>query len=286
MSTPGVSIHMLAYNHEPYIGEAIESIMMQRTSFPFELVIGEDRSKDRTRAIIQEYCDRYPGRIRLLPDAGKNLGMMGNMVRTFAACDGTYVAMCEGDDYWIDPYKLQKQYDFMEANPDCSLCFHAIEHRYPDASMNFVQQNYPCDTWVDLRTIILNDGAFIGTASIFFRGEFGASLPDWVGGGVVGDYPLTIYLAMNGRVRFMKDVMSVYRRMSVGSWSTGWSWWRHKALTFGNNRMLIAANKDTEGRHFRLLATKMIQSNWGLFKAMLFAMARPAYRMLRPVKNG
>mgnify|MGYP001248218371 CR=1 FL=1 len=118
---PLVSVHMITYNHEKYIAQAIEGVLMQKTNFLFELVIGEDCSTDSTRVICKEYADRYPNIIKLLPDAGKNLGMMENAIRTTMACTGKYIALCEGDDYWTDPYKLQKQVDFLEAHNDYGL---------------------------------------------------------------------------------------------------------------------------------------------------------------------
>ena len=109
-----VSVAMITYNHERFIAQAIESVLMQQTDFAVELVIGEDCSTDGTRAIVRDYGERYPERIRLLlPE--HNLGMMPNFVATLKACRGQYVASVEGDDYWTDPHKLQKQVDFLES---------------------------------------------------------------------------------------------------------------------------------------------------------------------------
>ena len=112
---PCVSVFMLAYNHEKYIAEAIESVLMQKTNFDFEIVIGEDYSTDNTRQIILGYQKKYPGKFKLLLHE-KNIGAMANQMAVFGACTGKYIAMCEGDDYWTDPLKLQKQVDFLEAN--------------------------------------------------------------------------------------------------------------------------------------------------------------------------
>jgi glycosyltransferase involved in cell wall biosynthesis len=273
---------MITYNQELYIAEAIEGVLMQKTAFEVELVIGEDGSKDNTRAIVIDYCHRFPGRIRLLPDEG-NLGMMKNMVRTLKACRGRYVAMCEGDDYWIDEQKLQKQVDFMETHPEYSFCFHATEHRFPDAKKNFVQREFPVDTTVNLDQIILKGGAFIPTPTLLFRGELVDSLPDWCINARIGDYPLTIHVALHGLGWAMYDCMAVYRRQAVGAWSSGWTWWRHKHLVFGNNRMLFAINKATNGRHFWVITRTLLDSNWGLLKAMFFAILRPGYNFIKRI---
>lgn len=124
---PVVSVQMMTYNHEPYIREAIEGVMMQKTDFEFELVIGEDCSADKTREICFEYQKKYPDRIRVLWSE-KNLGRNphpsgGNAERTLVRCRGEFIAFCEGDDYWIDPLKLQKQVDAMRKHPNVVFCF-------------------------------------------------------------------------------------------------------------------------------------------------------------------
>ena len=126
-----VSVCMITYNHEAYIAQAIDGILMQKTNFPIELIIGEDCSTDNTRKIVVEYAEKYSEIIRpVLPE--KNLGIMKNFIETMEAARGKYIALCEGDDYWTDPYKLQKQVDFLEANEEYSLCFHKVNVRYED----------------------------------------------------------------------------------------------------------------------------------------------------------
>ncbi|MBR2772954.1 MAG: glycosyltransferase [Kiritimatiellae bacterium] len=114
---------MITYNHEPYIRQAIEGVMMQKTDFEFELVIGEDASQDKTREICFEYQRRYSGRIRVLWSEENVFAIAGNETRVTAACRGEYIAFCEGDDYWTDPYKLQKQVAVMRKHPNVGLCF-------------------------------------------------------------------------------------------------------------------------------------------------------------------
>ena len=123
---PIVSVNMITYNHEPYIRQAIEGVMMQKTDFEFELVIGEDASTDKTREICFEYQKKYPDKIRILW-WHENLEKVkhpagGNPKRTMAHCRGEFIAFCEGDDYWIDPFKLQKQVDVMRKYPNVGLC--------------------------------------------------------------------------------------------------------------------------------------------------------------------
>lgn len=122
MPEPLVSVDMITYNHAPYIGRAIEGVLGQKTNFPFEIVVGEDCSTDGTREIVFEYQKKYPDVIRVITSE-KNIGANENCKRTFGACRGKYVADCEGDDYWHNPNKLQKQVDYMESHPECGLVF-------------------------------------------------------------------------------------------------------------------------------------------------------------------
>ena len=133
---PVVSVHMITYNHEPYIRQAIESVMMQKADFEFELVIGEDCSQDKTREICFEYQKKYPDKIRVLWWR-ENLHKVhhpagANDARTTAHCRGEFIAYCEGDDYWVDPCKLQKQVDIMRAHPNVGLCFGMMQIHYQD----------------------------------------------------------------------------------------------------------------------------------------------------------
>lgn len=112
---PLVSVWMITYNHEKFIAQAIDSVIMQKTNFDYEIVIGEDCSTDRTREIVLEYKAKHPDKFKLLLQE-KNVGMMQNFIVTLKTCNGKYIALLEGDDYWTDPLKLQKQVDFLQAN--------------------------------------------------------------------------------------------------------------------------------------------------------------------------
>jgi glycosyltransferase involved in cell wall biosynthesis len=117
---PVVSVTMITYNHEPYIAQAIEGVLLQEVDFPYELVIGEDCSTDATREIVLEHQKKYPDIIRVIT-SDMNVGARKNSIRTLKACRGKYLTFCDGDDYWCHPEKLQKQVDFLESNPDYGL---------------------------------------------------------------------------------------------------------------------------------------------------------------------
>ena len=122
MPEPLVSVVIITYNHAPFIAQAIEGILRQETTFPFELVIGEDCSTDGTRDIVLRYQEEHPGVISVVT-SGQNVGMKTNSYRTAKASRGKYLAFCEGDDYWHHPGKLQKQIDYLESHPECGLLF-------------------------------------------------------------------------------------------------------------------------------------------------------------------
>ena len=129
MSEIGVSILCLAFNHEKYIRDTIEGFLLQKTTFPIEIIINEDCSTDDTAVIIHEYEKKYPEIIKPIYHK-KNVYSQGiniNAEYMLPLATGKYVALCDGDDYWTDPYKLQKQYDVMEANPTCQMCLHRVK---------------------------------------------------------------------------------------------------------------------------------------------------------------
>ena len=124
---PFLSIVTITYNHEPYIRKCIEGVLMQQVNFPIEFIIAEDCSTDGTLAICKEYATKYPNLIQLITSEN-NVGAIANERRAMKAAKGKYIAFCEGDDYWTDPLKLQKQVDFLEENPEYSVTFHRCKH--------------------------------------------------------------------------------------------------------------------------------------------------------------
>ena len=136
---PLVSVCMTAYNHAPYIGRAIEGVLSQRTTFAVELVLSDDCSTDGTGAICRDYAARYPDRIRLLT-GDVNVGMRANYRRTIEACRGRYVAMCDGDDWWSDPRKLQMQADLLESDPSCGMCYTRASNYYQNTGLTAPQK--------------------------------------------------------------------------------------------------------------------------------------------------
>lgn len=124
--TPLVSVRCITYNHEPYIAQALDGFLMQKTNFPFEVIVHDDASPDKTADIIREYEAKFPKIIKPICETenqySKHDGSLGRIMD--AACKGKYIVLCEGDDYWIDENKLQIQVDFLEGNSEYGMCFH------------------------------------------------------------------------------------------------------------------------------------------------------------------
>ncbi|MEH2352520.1 glycosyltransferase [Nostoc sp.] len=211
-----VSILMITYNHENYIAQAIESILMQQTNFEYEVVIGEDCSTDNTRQIIIDYQNKYPEIIRLLlPD--KNLGMHKNFIQTLQACQGKYIAILEGDDYWTSSEKLQKQVDFLDKNLDFAICFHNVLVFWQDNSYSpaIFLHNQPKTSTIE--NLLINN--FISTPSVMYRAGLVQKFPDWFYEQSMGDWTFHILNAQHGKIGYIDEVMSAYRIHSKGVWS-------------------------------------------------------------------
>jgi len=200
---------MLAYNHEKHIAQAIEGVVMQKANFPFELVIGEDKSTDNTAGIINEYAVKYPEIIKVLSH-NSNLGAFQNTIKTIQECKGKYLALCEGDDYWTDPFKLQKQVDFLESHPDFSVCFHntkiyyETENRFSD--YDFVK-NIPEITDINY----LARGNYIPTQTVMYRSNDNVVRELLLVNTSMTDYPLAMLHAKYGKIKKFHETMSVYR---------------------------------------------------------------------------
>lgn len=216
-----VSINCITYNHEQYIADAIESFLMQKTSFNYEILIHDDCSTDRTAEIIKDYEKKYPDIIKPIYQTENQYykGIKVSKINSDRA-KGKYIALCEGDDYWTDPYKLQKQIDFLEKNPDYSLCVHAAtiidartnEEIY-DVRPSKISRSFCTEE------IILGGGGFFATNSMVYRREESALKPDFYNNAPIGDYPLMIFLSLIGKVYYIDECMSIYRYAASGSWT-------------------------------------------------------------------
>ena len=211
-----LTVATTTYNHGPYIAQSIDSFLMQKTNFDFEIVIGEDRSTDNTLEVCLKYQAKYPGKVRIL-QREKNLGMMGNLIETLKECHGKYIAFCEGDDYWTHKHKLQKQVDFLESHPDYSLCAHDTEVRSETA--RFRNPQFAVRQDADL-TYLLQRGNYTPTLSVVYRNHPGMiEMLEKFRDAPFADYLMRISNAEHGKIHFINKRMSIYRAHSGGVWS-------------------------------------------------------------------
>ena len=217
-----VSIHCTTYNHEKYIADAIDSFLDQQTNFKYEILIHDDASTDKTADIIRAYEKKYPNLIKPIYQTENQYSKAGISVDkiNIDRALGKYIAICEGDDYWIDKYKLQKQIDYMESHPECSLCVHA---GYVVSAANKKKQsvNRPNkgDKSFTVEEVIEGGGELFLTNSMLFQKEFGHIRPSFLQNAPVGDYPLAINLSLEGKVHYIDEYMSAYRVGNSESWT-------------------------------------------------------------------
>ncbi len=210
MKTFYVSIFMLAYNQEKYIAQAIEGVLNQETSFPLELVIGEDHSIDSTRDICKSYADKYPNKIKLHLNES-NLGLGANYIKTYRQCTGKYVAICDGDDYWTDPLKLQKQVDFMESHQDFGIIFTNNHNIYPDGKKEIRPIiNIPYES--SFEQLVFSN--YITSVTALFRNKpLSKGMKDLIRKLPYGDWPTYLWVTRDGdKIYFLNEVTAVYRK--------------------------------------------------------------------------
>ena len=206
-----VSICMITYNHERFISQAIESVLMQKTNFDYELVIGEDCSTDSTREILTEYQKKYPEKIKLFLNA-KNEGANKNFIRIFSNCNGEYISLLEGDDFWSSPDKLQKQVEFMDSHRDCSMSFHKAALFYEESPQK-MDSVIPSEQFKPFSTVEdLLETNFIPCLSVMYRRDSIPSIPEELTKFWMLDWPLHILVAGSGKIGFINETMAKYRR--------------------------------------------------------------------------
>ncbi len=209
---PLVSIICNTYNHEKYIAQAIEGFLMQKTNFPFEILIHDDASTDGTTSIVKQYEAKYPDVIKPIYQK-VNQYSQGIKPRTFQfpRAQGKYIALCEGDDYWTDPLKLQKQVDFLEENEEYVMCTHVAEEKNEILNKSHFFPNISQNTDKSIQDYILNN--LTATCSLVLKRQDLPSFPDWFKKVPFGDLALILFILhkTKKKVMILKDCMGVYR---------------------------------------------------------------------------
>ena len=272
-----VSILCTAYNHEPYIRQCLDGFVMQKTNFKFEAIVHDDASTDNTASVIREYAEKYPDIIVPIYQT-ENQYRKTNIYSTYLypKAKGKYIAICEGDDYWIDPYKLQKQVDFLDANPEYSMCFaNAIEHwedgEKEDKCFSNVEDR-------DYTGVEIYENWIVPTASVLYRKEiaFSDRFKEVTSNKnfIFGDIVWFLICAEFGKLRGMSDVVSVYRRHNNGltskknqSLERSIKFAYHQrelGLVFGKDKTILDVSKRNTCSLFVHMFFKYMQKN-GLF---------------------
>lgn len=212
-----VSACIITYNQEEYISQCLDGVLSQIVDFDYEIIIGEDKSTDGTLEICKKYANKHPTKITLI-ERSENLGMIGNWLETIMSCKGKYIALCEGDDYWTDPLKLQKQVDFLEANDEFALCFHPVkilkkDGEIEDDFITKIPENF------QERMTLASNSNYIHTPSVVFRNIVEKELHTMeFKNSPIGDYFLYLIISKYGKIGYLEDNMAVYR-FGVGVFS-------------------------------------------------------------------
>ena len=208
MEVPKVSVCMTVYNQERYIAEAIEGVIYQTTGFPFELVIGEDHSTDGTLAVCQQYVKTHSKLIRLHPRP-RNLGVARNQAQTWAECQGDYIAMLDGDDFWCSPLKLQTQAKFLDNNPSFSMCFTKC-NLLSDTPNRHDRWPYRDNLKGTLTISDILRHNLIANCSVMYRRAI-RQYPEWIAALPYCDIALHSLHSMGGPIGYIPELMATYR---------------------------------------------------------------------------
>ncbi|MCX6924815.1 MAG: glycosyltransferase [Verrucomicrobia bacterium] len=254
-ANPLVSVIMLAYNHQRFIAEAIEGILKQKCSFAFEVLIGEDCSADGTRGICLSYQRRYPQLIRLIT-AEKNVGGSRNFFRLCARARGRYLAFCEGDDYWCDEYKLEKQGRMFDSQPGMSLCFSRCGVCREDQA-DLITEWYPRREAVRYEVEdFISTRVMANACTVCVKREVVSCLPKFMADSAIGDWPFFVLALLEGHAGYIPERLGVYRIHAKGAWASATAERRYEGFKAINRllRMYVGS------RYYRCFDTSLAKA--------------------------
>lgn len=218
---PLVSVCCTTYNHEEFIAQAIEGFLMQETDFPFEVIIRDDCSTDSTASIVMEYVERFPNIIKPIFEAENQYSKgVKPMPVVFKKAVGEYFALCEGDDFWTDTHKLEKQLIVFKRWENTMICFHSAEELDEETeNKKVICKYFSHGMEIGIKDVIAGRGGYMPTASIMLKNVHIDEMIAALKGAPIGDYFMQVYMGSLGEVRFLSDTMCVYRRNANGSWT-------------------------------------------------------------------
>lgn len=261
-----VSIICNAFNQEGYIRKTLDSFLMQKTDFQYEILIHDDASTDGTAQIIREYAEKYPEIVKPMYQTvnqySQRIGISENF--QYPRVQGKYIAFCEGDDYWTDPLKLQKQYDALETHPDVDICTHAavrVHAQTEQVLMNIAPRAK--DEIIPVEDVIMGEGGYVATNSIMFRARINDEIPVFRKN-FPFDYSIQIHGSLRGGMLYLSDYMAAYRYMSVGSWTSqqAKNAQKRQLLLTRKQKMLQELDADTNGRYHDIIAERMLRNEF------------------------
>ncbi|RCU43296.1 glycosyltransferase [Corallincola holothuriorum] len=244
-----VSICVITYNHEPYIRECLESLVSQKTDFNFEIIIRDDKSTDGTYPILKEFEENYPQLITVLK-SDVNLGMNRNFRKVFSSSSGDYIALCEGDDFWLNEKKIQLQYELAKNNSEVNFFIHAC-HSVNSNSLKIKQNKRRFfgaekELFFDCNDILSYPGQFAPTSSYFISSSEVKLLPSWFDDAPIGDVFIELYAARKTGGMYSPEILSAYRIESFGSWTDKMKRTAPKGKIAYSERMIIAIRRMQE----------------------------------------
>lgn len=213
-----VTIRCLVYNHEPYIRQCLEGFVMQKTNFPFEAIVHDDASTDGSAAVIKEYAEKYPDIIKPIYETENQYSKHDGSLRRImdSHTRGKYIAYCEGDDYWTDPLKLQKQVDFLEGHPEYGLCYTNYETLYDSKKQIVPAPSSNRNSGYIFEELLQRN--FIVTATVLFRANVyylaSKRIMEYAQSWLMGDYPLWLEIAKDWKIKYLRDCTTRYRVLS------------------------------------------------------------------------
>lgn len=263
MSEPLISVCIITHNHLNYIRDAIEGVLTQKINFRIKLIIADDYSTDGTREIVLAYKDKHPDIITLILQE-ENVGVSKNWFDMVSTPKSKYIAFCDGDDYWTDPYKLQKQVDFLENNPDYAICYHPVEYLYADPKPKRIfDETYRESETTYTRDLIRNN--YISTVSCVLRRDYIENIPSWFKDVIPLDWPLLILASFGKKIFRINEKMATYRVHDNSIWGT-------KKITYYHDRMynvLASLEKSTPDAYLQNVRDKKFDISIELYKSYL-----------------
>ena len=292
-----LTVALLCYNHEKYLAQALDSVLMQETDQPFEIVIGDDHSTDGSLKILAEYKEKYPDKITLIAH-DKNLGNFGknNFLSIYQHCRGEYLVVLEGDDFWTDSRKLQKQIDLLDSNPDVAVVYHPVRFLYEETKEDSEIWPVPAPEKATFEDLLKR--MFIPTCAAMFRFNRLVEFPEEYFRSRVGDQFFFLLFAQHGTIAGIPETMAVRRCHPQGGWAP-----LEEKLKVEEKLILHKAILSYFGPQYRRTVYKLIAAIYGnyarylcegqswmealkeLAKCFLWTLRAPALPTLRSLKT-